>query len=810
LLGRAFWQGGLSVETAHLPRFADLVRRHRIAAALSQEELAERAGLSVRAISDLERGVHRAPRLESVRMLAEALGLGDDDRADLLAAARPEAEIPGATGQRRAAPRAMLPLPPTRLIGRESEVAALSDLLARDDVRLVTLTGPGGTGKTHLALAVAAYVSDRYRDGVHFIDLSALTEWRLVLPAIAATLGVRDAADVPLRDTIGGYLRERHLLLVLDNWEQVLGAAPDVAALLAACPRVGILATSREPLHIRAEREFAVAPLPLPDLGGSPSLDDLGQCAAVALFVERAQAARADFALTADNAAAVASICQRLDGLPLAIELAAARTKVLPPPALLARLEQRLPLLTGGGRDLPARQRTMQDAIAWSYDLLTPEERALFRRLAVFAGSFTLDAAVAVALEDRNSDVFNGVVSLVDQSLLRQAAGSDVEPRYLMLETVREFGLEQLILTGDLDDTRERHAAHFLRLSDSMGLVFWSLSPDNLIRLAPERENVRLALAWFDERGETEALLRLCSLAYGIWTAPGLYREGVMWVERALRRSSPDLSTRRADALAAGGMMAAFQGDFARAAEFADEELALARELGDPLLVGRALAVGGYVSYRRGHFGRAEELVGDACRRLSEILDSVPNAIPIHAVTLLVLGDIALAQEQFELAATRYAMRLNAAQQHDEAGEHRQTAWGPIDAQAGLAGASYCIGENSRAATLYVDSLDRAWNLGITMLVASSLLGMAGVAAASGWPEEGARLLGAAEGSAASLGAPLFPRDQPIRQRGLDALMTSLGEEPLALALETGRALRLEQAIAEARFVADSVIAQSP
>ncbi len=792
--------------TRDAPRLSDLVRRHRTAAALSQEALAERAGLSVRALSDLERGVHKTPRLETVRLVAEALGLPDADRADLLAAARPERSIIAAAGPKRLTSLSVLPLPPTRLIGRDDEVAALSRLLAQDDVRLVTLTGPGGTGKTHLALTVATGVAGRYRDGVVFVDLSALTDSDFVMPTIAAALGVRELGGETLPEAVGRYLRDRRLLLVLDNCEHVLGAASDIAALLAACPHLAVLATSREPLHIRAEREIEVEPLLLPDPSRLPPLAALAHVPAVTLFVERAQATNAGFVLTADNAEAVAAICHRLDGLPLAIELAAARIKAMPPAALLARLEKRLPLLIGGGQDLPTRQRTMQDAIAWSYDLLTPRDQAFFRRLAVFAGGFTLDAAEAVTSADRAFGVLNGVVSLLEQSLLRQAAGADDEPRYLMLETVREFGLDQLLLAGDLDDARGQHATHYLQLSGRIGHVFWSLSSADLIRLAPERDNVRQALAWLYEHDETEALLRLCTLAYGVWTAPGLYREGVLWVERALRRSSPVPSVGRDEALAAGGMMAAFQGDFTRAVAFADEELALARELGDPLLVGRALAVAGFVAYRRGDFGRAEELFSDASRRLSELVISEPKAMETHAITHLVLGDISLAQERFEQAAIHYAARLEVAKRFEEGLVDFQPAWGPIDAQAGLAGASYCTGDYPRAAALYADSLDRAWDLGIAMLVATSLLGLAGVAAASGWPEEGARLLGAADGVASSLGAPLFPRDQPIRDRCLRSLRANLGEERLAIEREAGRTLTVEHAIAQAQRVIREVV----
>jgi predicted ATPase/transcriptional regulator with XRE-family HTH domain len=783
--------------TRDFPGFGDLLRRHRTAAALSQEELAERAGVSVRALSDLERGVHRAPRLETVRMLAEALGLGENERGGLLSAARPEMP-PGATMRRRPTMSATLPLPPTRLIGREAEMVALSALLARDDAHLVTLTGPGGTGKTHLAQAVAAEVADHYPDGVFFVDLAPITDPQLVVPAIAAALGVRDTSDMPLREAVSRHLRERHLLLVLDNCEQVLECASDIATLLTACPVLSILATTREPLHIRAEREMAVAPLPVPDPGRPLPLTDLERVPAVALFVERARAASAGFTLTEDTAGAVAGICQRLDGLPLAIELAAARIKLLPPAALLFRLEQRLPLLTGGGRDLPARQRTMRDAIAWSYDLLTPEEQGLFRRLSVFAGGCTLDAAEAVVDPGTRPDVLGSIGALIEQSLVRQIAGFAGEPRYQMLETVREYGLEQLILAGELDSTRGRHATYFLRFCSSFAQILGSMSLEWLTRAAFERDNVRLTLAWFDEQNEIDALLHMSAMAEGVWIAPGLHREGLQWVERALERSSRGASVGRTQALAAAGMMAAFQGDYDRAAKFSDEEVALARELADPLLVGRALAIAGFVSYRRGDYSRAEELIDDANRRLRGLADSEQNAIPPLAVTLLMLGDIGLAQEQFERAARRYEERL--------ACEGLQGVWGPIDAQAGLAGVNFCTGNYVQSAILYRDSLDQAKDLGISLLVASTLLGLAGVAAASDRAEDGARLLGAADAIVTFLGAPIFPRDRPVRDRCLSALTAALGEERLAVAREAGRTLTVEQAIAQAQVVADTCI----
>jgi DNA-binding XRE family transcriptional regulator len=378
------------------PPFGVLLRRLRTAASLTQEELAERSGTSVRGISDLERGLRHAPRLETVRLLAEALAPRDGDRAALLAAARPGV-VPGLPPAGGLGTPGSLPAPLTRLIGRETEAAALRARLAGDGVRLVTVTGAGGTGKTRLALEVAARARDRYADGVFFVDLSPLTDPRLVVPTIAAALGVRESGDRPLLETLSGFLAAKRVLLVLDNCERVLAAASDVAALLAACPALVVLATSREAFHVQGEHRYPLTPLRLPGARRPAAAAGAG-AGSGRRALRRAGGGRGP-RLRADrgNASEVSAICHRLDGLPLAIELAAARAQALPPPALLARLEHRLPLLAGGGHDLPARQRTMRDAVAWSHDLLPADERAVFRRLAVFSGGFTLDAADTVA-----------------------------------------------------------------------------------------------------------------------------------------------------------------------------------------------------------------------------------------------------------------------------------------------------------------------------------------------------------------------------------------------------------------------------
>ncbi len=499
------------------PAFGTLLRAFRTRAGLTQEALAERAGLSVRGISDLERGRKRAPRRDTVALLLEALNLSPDERAALAAARTP----PAATVPDR---DVRLPLAPTPLVGREREVAAVVDLLASGDrhaqgapgTRLLTLVGPGGVGKTRLALAAAHRLVDRYVDGAVFVDLAPVRDPALVLPTIAAALGVRDTGARALAEALAIAIGARQLLLVLDNCEQVVRAAPDIAALLAACPALTVLATSRVVLRIAAEQVVPVPPLGLPDRSARTSLPELARSEAVALFVARARAAEPAFGLTEATAQAVAELVHRLDGLPLAIELAAVRIRTLPPRALLDRLDRRLPLLTGGARDGPARQRTMRDAIAWSYDLLTQNEQAVLRLLATFVGGFTLDAAEAVGATARpNVAVLDGLAGLVDASLLHQVEGSGDgpdagTPRFGMLETVREFAQDQLAASGEEATLREAHAAYFLGLAEqakphlaAFGQGSW------LRRLEADHPNFRVALATLAASDDHDAYLRL-------------------------------------------------------------------------------------------------------------------------------------------------------------------------------------------------------------------------------------------------------------------------------------------------------------
>jgi predicted ATPase/transcriptional regulator with XRE-family HTH domain len=714
--------------------FGDLLRRLRSAAALSQEELAERAGLSRHGISDLERGARHAPRLETVRMLADALALDENDRAALLAAARPTLLGNGAPVAAAASP-VFLPAPLTRLIGRDTELAALSAGLQDADVRLLTVTGPGGVGKTRLALYVAAELQEAFPDGVHFVPLATIRDADLFLPAIAHVLGLSDMGRRPLAQRLVEFLRQRQLLLVLDNLEQLPNAPPLVADLLTACPQLTILATSQTVLHLSAEHDLPLSPLPFPSGNDAGSVTQIATVDAVRLFLDRAQAARPDFVLTERNAATVADICARLDGLPLAIELAAARVGHLPLPAILQRLEQRLAFLTGGAHDKPDRLRTLRNAMTWSYDLLHADEQRLFRGLSVFQGGITLDAVETLAREmgAAQGNVLDQVASLVDKSLVQLDETTD-EPRYRMLETIREFGVEQLAVRDEAEAIRQAHATYFLALAERAAPAWWGPDPGVwLDRLETEHDNLRAALAWACDHGHVATAYRLAIALHWFWRLRGPVSEGRRWIETLLADDQGIAPALKAALLARAGDLAQVQGTYGQAGDLLDASIALARDLDDRATLTLAVCQRGITAQNAGDLDlsqhRLEQAVELARSTGASFWDSLGTAILASVLhqqgntaqaTALVEAAYATARASNSMWTTVLTLYLR----------------GFFAAERGDLGG---------AEALYRESLMLMSAMGEHRFFASALAGFAWVLAAQGHPERGARLCGAVD-----------------------------------------------------------------
>ena len=547
-----------------------------------------------------------------------------------------------------------LPRQPTSFLGREDEVRHVVDLLRREDVELLTVTGPGGMGKTRLALQAAAELLDDFTEGVFFVPLAPLADPGQVAFAIASALGVRDEGERPLPDRLRDYLADKQMLLLLDNVEHLAAAVPLVADLLAATPGLKALATSRTPLRLRAEWEYPAPPLDLPPRYPPPPLAQLVDYEAVRLFVERASAVAPGFAVDEANASAVAEICRRLDGLPLAIELAAARVRMLPPQAMLARLEKRLPLLTGGARDAPARQRTLRDTIAWSYDLLAAEEQRFFRRLAVFAGGCILEAAEEVCNHDGALDAFTGLERLCEHSLLRQETGAPEEPRFVMLETIREFGQDRLAESGEEAAIRRRHAALFLALAEAAAPALAGPEAGSwLDRLETEHDNLRAALRW--AVGVDGAVgVQLAAALWRFWDTRGHLGEARDWLEQALAAGGGAPESARAAALTGLANVVQIQGDQQRAREWHEQALALWREMGNPQGVAMSLDCLGYLAQGRGEFGPASALHEQALELANQAGDA-----RMAGQALSSLGTIALHQGRYGDAAARYAEALD-------------------------------------------------------------------------------------------------------------------------------------------------------
>ena len=728
---------------------------------LTQEALAERAGCSVEMIKKLEAGRAR-PSRQLAELLATALELPAADRAAFVQAGRAGDPGAGPAAPPPAWAAGSLPASLTALIGREHERAAATALLRPPGPRLVTFTGPGGTGKTRLAIQVAADLRAAFPDGTWFVALAAITDPALVLPAIAGALGLRETAGQAPQDQLLDYLRAKRILLLLDNFEQVAAAAAAVAALSVAAPGLTLLITSRAVLRVRGEHEFPVPPLALPGPAGARPVDTFAAYAAVRLFVERARQVRPGFALSAENAAAVAAICRRLDGLPLAIELAAAWVKILPPAQLLARLAGRLGLLTGGP-DLPARQQTLQATIDWSYNLLTPAEQSLFRRLAVFAGGWTLEAAEAVGAGDPgagappDADVLTGLLQLANSSLV-VAEERDGEARYRFLETIRQYAQEKLEAAGEAEAAHARHRDWCLRFAAAaVSYLHGAEQLAWLERLEAEHDNLRAALDWcLGEPGGAQAGLHLAGTLSEFWIMRSYLSEGRRRLGAALARPGAEAPTAaRARALHSLSRLMVLQGDFGPAQAPAEESIALWRALGDPLKLAEALDGWQELLHAQGNGPQAEPVeeairlyrqAGDARARVRATLltgwlaeergdrETHRAALDENIRFYREVGDrsaLALALSSRGWIAQVEGDYAQAMRLGEEALANMRALndrSGIIDLTGALAFLARTMGDYTRAAALYAEALALARDLGSRGWIAGLLTGLADLA----------------------------------------------------------------------------------
>jgi predicted ATPase/class 3 adenylate cyclase len=720
-------------------------------------------------------------------------------------------------------------LPPQRsaLVGRAKELASIRTLLLRRNVGLLTLTGPGGIGKTRLSLQVAADLIEQFVDGVFFVPLDVVSDYQRVASVIAQTFGVREGEGRPLIESLKDYFANKQMLVVLDNFEQTLPAAPVVAEILAAAPGLKALVTSRSRLHVRGEHEFMVPPLALPELGQPPDLASLSQYGAVSLFIERAVAIKPDFEVTNENAAAVAEICTRLDGLPLAIELAASRVKILPPKAMLGRLQNRLKLLTSGERDLPSRQQTLRGAIDWSYNLLSEDEQILFRRLSIFAGGCSLDAAEALCRRGLKIDVLDGLESLVDKSLLLQYEQHDGEPRFRMLETIREYAMERLAESGEEDDVACEHASIYVALGEESEPQLHK--PEQLERfkqLETEHDNLRGALYWSLKSGEVETALRLSTSVWHFWWVRGHLSEGRKWLEATLELAATksDRSPEHAKALYALAVFSRNFRDAPSVIRYSKESAALAREINDKVSLGWALILqaigllmqgepaqaraaaegavtvlrdGGYAGWDMANVLLRYAMILMSQRDVAQAREKMEAALTLFrqlgdrwgtSQALNMMGDIARMQGDYDRANTLYTESLHL---YRELGVKRDI---PASLH-NLGHVALARGDNSKATEFFKEGLTLHQELGDKFGAAECVVGLAGVAAATQQPIRAARLLGISLRLREALKDTSWLVERTTYERYAADVRAGLDEASWRVALQEGQAMSMEQAI---------------
>lgn len=730
-----------------------------------------------------------------------------------------------------------LPVQRTGFLGREKEVAAAEQLLLRPDVSLVTITGPGGIGKTRLAVQLASRLAEHFSGGTYFVSLSSLSDPGLLASVIVQALGIREAGTQSPMEVLKANLRRSGRapkLLLLDNFEHLVGAVPTVVELLSVGSKLKVLVTSRSALHVYGENEFPVPPLALPEQSVA-TVEVLSQSPAVALFVQRAVAAKPDFHLTPENAAAVAEVCARLDGLPLAIELAAARVKVLSPTAMRTRLSSRLQLLTGGARDMPQRHQTLRAAMDWSYDLLTPTERRLFRRLSVFVGGCTLEGAEAVcdAKGDLGLDVLNGMESMVDKSLAQRDEQADGEPRFVMLETIREYALEKLEASGEKALTKRAHAAYCLVLAEERATEqVGTVSADWLAHYGVEHDNFRAAVEWLTETGDAEWGLRLGGALFRYWEMREYLAEGRARLDKLLKIAGAQAPTKaRSRALFAAGVLGVEQGDYAAADALIRESLEISRQLGNAQGAAVCLNALAVSARDRGDIQSARSLFEDSLTVWREVGDpkAVASAVSNLANIVKLQGDNTRARSLYEeclsifsglgdRAGVAWSMNYQGDVARDQGDPAAARAlyeesleifrelgdrWGIAGTLADLGNLASDQGNYSMAQDLYRQSIRLFQELEHKRGIARLLECFACSAAVQLEAQRSLRLAGAAAALRQNIGAPLTPAEHAKLEASLHTARQALGGTMGGTAWSEGWALPVEKAIAEVLMLGD-------